>query len=321
MPNESDYGLPAVFRGDKHDIRSLDDREPNDMDEFLSHEFDLGKLGRDFLPHLWYAGAERCVMPLHEQVAIGRSIVIREDIRTHLVWSASGKLFIKPLPSYLLNRDFWSRHIPRMCPDSCGCSGDKHCGKRKLLKVVQGFLYSYACLLTYPCDFSIAQESGLLSGNENGALITWTDWRRLAAEIIRVKHADKENIHERFHRAELRLSRLDTISRITSRSVFQLYIRGWRSYGEAMRDNLAWMAAATVFLALALTAFQTGLAVPSLADDASFVSAAYGFVIFSVVGPVVAFSLFALYLVANLIKDVPKLAKDAKGRSCKADNC
>jgi hypothetical protein len=69
----------------------------------------------------------------------------------------------------------------------------------------------------------------------------------------------RQDIHLRFHRAELRLSRLNTISRITNLSAFRPYLRSWRNYSTYFRDNITWVASAVVFAAL-LTAMQVGLA-------------------------------------------------------------
>jgi hypothetical protein len=61
-------------------------------------------------------------------------------------------------------------------------------------------------------------------------------------------------IHSRFLRAELRLSRINTISRFTSLPRFNPYARGHYTYGSLFRNNLDWIATTTIYIAVVLTA-------------------------------------------------------------------
>jgi hypothetical protein len=74
-------------------------------------------------------------------------------------------------------------------------------------------------------------------------------------------------MYPRFLRAELRLSRLNTIRRLPP---FNPYLRGWRNYGSLFYENIAWMAAVNVFFALVLTAMQVGVATEQLQTNAAF---------------------------------------------------
>ncbi|KAK3320046.1 hypothetical protein B0T19DRAFT_451394 [Cercophora scortea] len=114
-------------------------------------------------------------------------------------------------------------------------------------------------------------------------------------------------VHPRFHRAELPLSRVNTIHRFTRLPPFNPYLRSRRNYGSLFRDNLAWIAAATVFIALLLTAMQVGLATERLQGNADFQRASYGFAIFATLAPICAFGLVVLWALFNLIKDLPWL--------------
>ncbi len=60
--------------------------------------------------------------PLHYQKAVGRNVVVHERADLHLVWDEQ-RIFLKPIPRYLLDRDFW-RHIL-----SCegGCESTSQC--------------------------------------------------------------------------------------------------------------------------------------------------------------------------------------------------
>jgi hypothetical protein len=88
---------------------------------------------------------------------------------------------------------------------------------------------------------------------------------------------------------------------------FDPYLRGWRDYSSLFRDNLAWMAAATVFIALVLTAMQVGLATERLQGDAAFQKASYGFTVFAILGPLCGLELVVLGALFNLVKDLPFL--------------
>ncbi|KAG7286655.1 hypothetical protein NEMBOFW57_008966 [Staphylotrichum longicolle] len=114
-------------------------------------------------------------------------------------------------------------------------------------------------------------------------------------------------VHPRFLRAELRLSRINTIKRLTSFPLFEPYIRGRHNYSGLFRDNLAWMATATVFIAVVLTAMQVGLATERLQGDPTFQQASYGFTIFAILGPICAFALVVLNALFHFVKDLPSL--------------
>lgn len=62
----------------------------------------------------------------------------------------------------------------------------------------------------------------------------------------------------------------------------------WYRHGGFFRDNFAWLASATVYIAIVLTAMQLGLATDALEENAFFHSASYGFTVFAIVGPLAA---------------------------------
>ncbi len=135
--------------------------------------------------------------------------------------------------------------------------------------------------------------------------IDWEDWKKLARELLEAY--DPDQVHPRFLRAELRLSRINMIHRFTRLPPFDPYLRGWRNYGHLFRANLAWMAAVTVYIVLVLSAMQVGLATEKLQGDVAFQQASYGFAVFTIVGPIVMFGLVVLAALFNLIKDLPGL--------------
>ncbi|KAM7209827.1 hypothetical protein V8F06_014790 [Rhypophila decipiens] len=73
------------------------------------------------------------------------------------------------------------------------------------------------------------------------------------------------------------------------------------------------MAAATVFVALVLTAMQVGLATERLQGNAAFQQASYGFTIFAILGPLCVFGLVVLDALFHLVKDLPSLLRRQRG--------
>lgn len=296
--------LPASYQYYETSGKRVVANPADDVPAFLQRELSLGGLA-GMLKHLWFAGAKHPATPLHFQVAMGREIVVADRIDLHLLWDNGGKLFLKPVPRFLLDPTFWRSNL--RCPDACACHNlpADACRGGGPRKVALGFLYTYVCLISSESDFFVANENRLLPRRSNDATIEWADWKALARELLEAH--DPGHVHPRFHHAELRLSRINTIHRFTRLPPFDPYIRGWRNYGSLFRDNLAWMAAATIFIALVLTAMQVGLATERLQGNADFQQASYGFTVFAILGPMCAFGLVVLGALFNLVKDLPWL--------------
>ncbi|KAL6228939.1 hypothetical protein BDW75DRAFT_250359 [Aspergillus navahoensis] len=334
-------GLPACYRGPYGvDVPS------KNVDQFLVRELSLGKL--EVLKHLWYAGAIRSAKPLHEQLLIGRQVVITERMDLHLLWTNDKKLFVKPLPCFLLEPGFWKAYL--CCQPGCECvpparesqNSNKNvdsakgwgfqqdlvdsnndsskeevpalveCSKRKLWKSAMGFLYSYICLISYERDFNIDSDMGLLPRRLIESPSSWEGWKKLASEVL--SRDDRKLIHPRFLRAELRLARLDTLHRWTQMPPFEPYLRHYWNYGSLFRENITFLATATVFIALVLTAMQVGLATEQLRQSKNFMAASYGFTVFAILGPLCAFGLMIIEALWHFLKDLPKLLRTSGKR-------
>ena len=253
-------------------------------------------------------------MPLHSHVAMGREIVVFDRMDMHLLWTNEGRLFVKPVPRFLLSPAFCRSNL--QCPDGCTCQDPLANACRGIArKVALGFLYTYACLISSEIDFHFANEKRLLPRKEDGEPIEWAGWKTLARELLRMYEHDPGVVHPRFLRAELRLSRINTISRFTTLPLFSPYVRGRHNYGSLFRDNLAWMATTTVFVAVVLTAMQVGLATEQLQGNATFQQASYGFTVFAILGPIGAFVLVILYALFHLVKDLPSLLRAQSKRT------
>ncbi|KAF5691292.1 hypothetical protein FGLOB1_14598 [Fusarium globosum] len=202
---------------------------------------------------LWLAGRPMPARPLNYQQASSREIILNENACMHLVWDVSRRIFLKPLPRYLLSHKFWQNNLAT---------------DHEFYKSAFGFMLSYAALIQYESDFFIAKEKHLIPEN-----LTWESWVDLVNQLLNSEVDSRVNI--RYGYGELRLSRLNKI--LWMYGYFRGYSFRYQTYGELLTANLALIAAATVYIALVLTAMQVGLATPQLADNDTFQRVSYGF--------------------------------------------
>lgn len=303
--------LPATYHYHEVTGKSAVSDPTKDTLAFLRRELSLRSLA-SMLRHLWFAGANRPTVPLHFHLAMGREIVVVDRMDLHLLWTNAGRLFIKPVPRFLLDLTFCQINL--QCPNTCQCDIRTEACRIGPRKVAFGFLYTYACLISSETDFHVANEKRLLPRDEDNKPIKWTDWKILARELLRIYEQDPNMIHPRFLRAELRLSRIDIIHRLTTIPRFEPYLRSRHNYSSFFYDNITSMATAAVFVVLVLTAMQVGLATERLKDNATFQQASYGFTVFAILGPMCAFVLVVLGGLFYLVKDLPLLLK--RQRNC-----
>jgi hypothetical protein len=142
-------------------------------------------------------------------------------------------------------------------------------------------LFSYAALISHESDFFIAAAKHLIPAG-----VTWPNWRILV-EQLNTEHIYPE-IDARFIYGELRLSRLNKLYILSQRPFLRGYMSRWHQYETFFQANLDLLASAVVYIAIALTAMQVGLATKTLGENDAFQSASYGFTVFSILGPLVA---------------------------------
>ncbi|KAI6090738.1 hypothetical protein F4821DRAFT_227737 [Hypoxylon rubiginosum] len=253
--------LPAAYRTKRDHIIV-----PQLESDFLSRELVVDRLN-NVQDWLWVCGRPMPPRPLHHQILISREVTITENPELHLVWSKN-RIFLKPIPLYLLDPDFWAAHIIR---------------DRKLADCARGFLFSYTALISYESDFRMARESGLLPLG-----VTWEAWKDFAGEILQ-NHC-YASVNPRYWYGELRLSRLNTIYRLRKGFVLRGYskVAAHTVYVDLLRDNFAALAAILGYVVIVLTAMQVGLGVERLQEDEAFQNASYGFTVFSIIAPLVA---------------------------------
>ena len=183
--------------------------DPDSLYKFL--KIDLSTKDLDAMaPHLWLMStrSHANVSPLHHQIVKSRRVVLTEDPGLHLTW-IDDKIFIKPLPLYLLSHDFWIQHLlPQACiPVSTGPKQpspafiDFDESKCSLTASSLGFLRSYCFLIRYPSDFDIAINCRLLPPS--------TTFESFCAFATRFRNITDSEVRPRYHYGELRLSRLN----------------------------------------------------------------------------------------------------------------
>ncbi|RYP50540.1 hypothetical protein DL768_003936 [Monosporascus sp. mg162] len=294
---------------------------------FLDAEFSLRRLDAIY-SKLWRVGYPRPPRPLTTQVELGRTIVLTHALDMHLVWGG-GKIFLKPLPRYLLEPEFWIQNVPPPRPDASAGGDGQVAGQSAaekspatataasasgpvrstsdsspsssrscIRKSALGLLYTYACLITHPADLKLALEHGLMP-KDGETPPDWATWRKLASELL---HPDiTSQIHRRFRHSELRVDRLNWIYIFRDMPAFQMYHNPWHNYTDFLVGNLAWITTATVYIAVVLTAMQVGLSTNALKNDEVFHRASYGFAIFAILSPIIAVGIVLLALLVALI--------------------
>ncbi|KGQ10055.1 hypothetical protein BBAD15_g4592 [Beauveria bassiana D1-5] len=297
--------FPASFRTGQYreGIKPVDQ---DSLGDFLKQEFCLKRL-HDIHSKLWRVGYRRAPRSLTAQLLQGRRIVLAESLDMHLVWD-SGKIYIKPLPRYLLEPAIWTKYLPKkqqgqtswVVAASAPVANSKPseaADTGEIRKAALGLLYSYACLIADRTDFELALEEGLLPKFLDQP--SWPRWRALATEILSSQITSE--MHPRFKHGELRLGRLNWIYLFRDIPKFKLYFDPWNSYTEFVFGNMACITAVTVYMVVVLTAMQVGLATNKLKDNASFHDASYGFAVFSILAPLIAVLLIVVALLVVLV--------------------
>lgn len=232
---------------------------------------------------LWLAGLPNAARPLHRQKLLGRSILVTEDPDEHLVWFEA-QIFVKPLPEYLLDYDYWNKHL---------------CSDKDLFESACGLLLSYSWLVCHQSDLIIAQEIGLLSKD-----IAWPDWVEfLDAFLDNINLVTLSEVSKRYKYGELRLSRLNTIHRLfpPAHSLKNLS-RGYRAKSTWSKAFLGryfkWILAVFVVLSVLLSALQVGLATSVLQNNRDFQQASFSFTIAAVIAVVAStVTIFLVWIV------------------------
>jgi hypothetical protein len=173
---------------------SLSDRDS--LEELLYREFYASDL-ETVAPRLWIMSTQSSanVEPLHRQRIKGREILVTEDPRLHLVW-IHDRIFMKPIPKYLLSHYFWERYLLRK-PAVRG-------SRQELIRrAATGYLRSYRYLIQHESDFNVAKQEHMRLVPRH---VEWPEFCRFISNFGLVEDI---GVSPRYHYGELRLSRLN----------------------------------------------------------------------------------------------------------------
>jgi hypothetical protein len=277
--------LPAAFNDPSplaRELQPLRFEHRNEVHRFLYACFDLSRFNA-ISKILWLIAVHGAPRSLYYQKFLRRELVIAEDLDLHLVWAKS-RIFIKPLPDFLLNYDFWEAYI---------------CCEPQLHRAACGFLYSYCGLIRFAHDLQVAQEHHLVSADVDYR--AWTEFARTILPNLNPK--DPNVMDARFQYGELRLNRLNTIYRYSPHSFSVSNIL--QGFPDALTDSYVpymdqYNRAVSTFgvMLIILSAFTLSLTAHSKNPDPDLQQAAYGFAIFVMS---VCAALIVLFIVLPLI--------------------
>lgn len=275
-PGIEDDWLPGNFRTDKH-VLTLPIRN---VRSFLESDLSVERID-DIQKHLWMVGRPYPPRPLNLQITLNRTIISTTDPSLHLVWK-SKRIFVKPLPAYILSARFYEHYLSRPQP----------------LGPALGLLYTYLALVPTELDFALARDANLIPHS-----YTWKDWKTLTNRVLNdyPENTIYAYLPRRYVYGELRLSRLDKIYRILYGNWLHGYskLMGTTSYIDFCTENIGFISTATVYIVVVLTALQLGTATDALNSKAMFQNVCYGFTIFAILLPIVALGLvLALFVLA-----------------------
>lgn len=187
------------------------------MKQFLEKEFYARDL-ETMAPHLWIMTtfSSGNINPLHRQRVKSREIIVTEEPRLHLVW-IHNRIFIKPLPRYLLSQAFWEIYLD----ESADRPSDSQSNIRK---AATGFLRTYRYLIQHESDFNIAQQDNLRLIPKD------VDWASFCRFISDLNHIEDLDVSTRYYYGELRLTRLNFYAPLLLRKFHFEQVHG--QYGD-----------------------------------------------------------------------------------------
>lgn len=219
------------------------------LSEYLEGDLCAPDLER-MAPYLWMMSTQSSsnISPLHHQKVKGREIIVTEDPRLHLVWIYD-RIFVKPLPKYLLCHAFWTKYLSR---DASPLGGRRS----KIVKAALGYLRTYDYLIRHESDFAIAQRDDLRLVPPS---ISYAQFCAFTSGFDRITDLD---VSARYSFGELRLTRLNLYCKLfLHRYQFQ-QVHG--QYGAFFSQYYGPLLFVFGILSLILSAMQVELAAEQL---------------------------------------------------------
>ena len=153
-------------------------------------------------PRLWLVATQSSasISPLHHQIVRGRAIVRTENPELHLVW-ISDRVFVKPLPPFLLSHSFWKVVFEEATGPPL-LSADREL----LYRSAVGYVRTYCHLIKHESDFEIAVQNHLVPLN-----ITFEAFCGFIKDFRQVPDSA---VSARYRYGDLRLTRLNLWSKV-----------------------------------------------------------------------------------------------------------
>jgi hypothetical protein len=176
--------------------------------------------------------------------------MITEQPDMHLLWYYD-RIFIKPIPKYLLSAHFWERHVVRKALNNVELgSRSKAEEGDSMMQEAMGFLRTYARLIQHESDFELAQKLGLIPREPN---ITWKSWSCYIASFATLRDRD---LSKRYHFGEIRMTRLNFWTSVLHGKSYEPVHYNYMTYFARFGAPCLLIFGAVTVL---LTALQTGL--------------------------------------------------------------
>ena len=218
--------------------------------QFLEKEFCSKDLEK-FAPRLWIMSTYSSdnINALHRQRVKGREIIVTEEPRLHLVWIRN-RIFIKPLPRYLLSHAFWELFLGTKLAEL----GYR---RQRINRAALGFLRTYSHLIRRESDFVIAKQDQLRLVPSD------IDWPRFCIFMSEINIQDAD-VSERYHYGELRLSRLNLYAPFILHRLYFEQVHG--QYGEYFARFYGPVLFVFAIVSTIFNGMQVGLAVEQLSS-------------------------------------------------------
>ncbi|KAI2694840.1 hypothetical protein CBS147333_8668 [Penicillium roqueforti] len=268
-------GEPRIKLEDNHIVKTL-------QSEFMTRNLD--KLS----PFLWLVAKQDSthISALTHQIVRGREVIITEDPGLHLVWIYD-RVFIKPMPKYLLSHAFWQFYLADRN------SKIPNYQQQEIAKAVLGFMRSYAYLIRHKSDF-------ILATNDNHRLlpkkITYSSFVKF---ITAFEEICDDSVSPRYKFGELRLSRLNFWTKIFLGRLMYHKVHG--QYGAYFAHSYGTLLFIFAVFSVLLSAMQVALAVVPLEGGWSvFAYTSRGFAIFTIICvALIIISLLSVFIVLS----------------------
>ena len=223
--------------------------------------------------------SHRNINALHHQLIKGRKILVAEDPKLHLVW-IQDRIFIKPLPRYLLSHKFWE--VLR------GNSTRFDDRRKRLRHAALGFLRTYVYLIRHESEFVIAQQDHLRLIPQE---VRWADFYVFASDIQRIGN---DVVSQRYWYGELRLSRLNLYAPFFFRKAYFEQVH--QQYGDYFARLYGPVLFTFAILTTLMNSMQVELAVEQVSSNhwVALQSAWRWFSVFSLVLTAIIAACFAI---------------------------